>query len=156
MQYGIDNSLDATEGAVKFMASANEIRQYLAYWFQLGKKLIIKNGQSALLPKKVIVGDRYSDEFEECWQQILSADSGDCYLEGTNETISQLLTAQWEMNSCARCSMPVPVRKVGMPPLACPCFDLAGWPNTDAPSPRSPIDTQAHLSQIRDRLLKNK
>lgn len=138
------------------MASENEVKPYLSYWFQLGKKVLIRNGQEALLPKKVIQGDRYSDEFEQCWQQILSPDSGDCNLEGTHETIAALLTPVWEVSNCARCSMPVPVRKVGLPPEVCPCFDLSGWPNTEAPSPRSPIDTQTHLTQIRDRLLKKK
>ncbi|MCL1475234.1 hypothetical protein [Argonema antarcticum] len=138
------------------MASENEVKQYLAYWFQLGKKVLIRNGQETLLPKKVIQGASYSDEFERCWQQIISPDSGECYLEGTDETIAELLAPAWDMIDCARCSMPIPVRNAGMPPEACPCFDLSGWPNTEAPSPRSPIDTQAHLTQIRDRLLKNK
>ncbi|MFB2980638.1 hypothetical protein [Microseira sp. BLCC-F43] len=138
------------------MASQQQVRQYLAYWFQLGKKVLIKSGQVALLPQPVISGDRYSEEFEAVWQQILSHDSGDCYLEATNETIAQLLTPAWELNPCARCSMPVPMRSAGMPPLVCPCNDLSDWPNTSVPLPRAPVDSQTHLKDIRDRLSKLK
>lgn len=135
------------------MASQQEVKQYLAYWFQLGKKVVFGNGEVRLLPQEVIKGDRYSDEFEECWQKIISPEAGDCYLEGTQETIEQLLTAAWEVNPCARCTMPVPVRKVGMPPELCPCNDLSNWPNTELPQPRSPVNTKDQLTAIRDRLL---
>ncbi|WP_250125401.1 hypothetical protein [Chroococcidiopsis sp. CCMEE 29] len=135
------------------MASEQEVRQYLAYWFQLGKKVLIRNGQESLLPQPVIQGDRYSQEFEDCWQQILAAESGDSYLEGTEETVTQLLTPGWNVSSCARCEMPVPIRNIGMPPLSCPCNDLSSWPNTEVPAPRSPVNTQAQLTDIRNRLL---
>jgi hypothetical protein len=135
------------------MASEYEVRKYIAYWFQLGKKVLIGNGSEALLPKPVIVGDRYSQEFEKCWQKIVSPDSGDCYLEGTKETIGELLTPAWEMSPCARCAMPVPLRDSGMPAECCPCNDLAHWPNTEIPQPRSPVNTQLQLSGIRARLL---
>ena len=138
------------------MASQQQVKQYLAYWFQLGKKVLIRGGQVALLPQPVISGDRYSEQFEAVWQQILSPDSGYCYLEGTNETIAQLLTPAWELNPCARCSMPVPMRSAGMPPEVCPCNDLSDWPNTSVPLPRSPVDSQTHLRDIRDRLSKLK
>jgi len=136
------------------MASEVDVKRYLAYWFQLGKKVLIKNGQEALRPQPVIRGNGYSPEFEWCWQQILSPDSGDCHLEGTSETIAELLTPAWEVDPCSRCSMPIPVRHSGMPALTCPCNDLSSWPNTEVPAPRSPVDTHGHLIEIRDRLLK--
>jgi hypothetical protein len=135
------------------MASQAQVRQYLAYWFQLGKKVLICNGQEALLPQPVIRGDRYSDEFEECWQRVLAPESRDSYLEGTSQTIAELLTSAWEINPCARCEMPVPVPDLGIPALTCPCIDLPLWPSSEIPQPRSPISTQAQLTQIRDRLL---
>jgi hypothetical protein len=134
------------------MASQKNVKRYLAYWFQLGKKVVINNGAATLQPREVINGDRYSDEFENCWQKIISPESGDCYLEGTQETIAELLTPAWEVSPCARCSMPVPVRNVGMPPLLCPCFDLTNWPNTELPAPRSPVNNQEQLTAIRDRV----
>jgi hypothetical protein len=136
------------------MASESEVRKYIAYWFQLGKKVLIRNGSEALLPKSVIAGDRYSNEFEECWQKILSPKSGDCYLQGTNETIAQLLTPAWQISACARCAMPVVVRDSGMPPECCPCYDLPKWPDSEMPQPRSPVCSQSQLSGIRDRLFK--
>lgn len=138
-----------------FMASEEQVKQYLAYWFQLGKKVAIRNGKETLLPKSVLQSDHYSQDFENCWQLILSPESGDCYLEGTKETIAQLLTPSWDVSPCARCAMPVPVRHVGMPPELCPCNNLPNWPNTELPAPRSPVDSQARLSQIRERLLKS-
>ena len=134
------------------MASENQVREYIAYWFQLGKKVLIRNGSEALLPKSVNAGDRYSQEFEDCWQKIISPDSGDCYLQGTNETIAQLLTPAWEISPCARCAMPVVFQQTGMPPECCPCDDLPNWPDTEMPQPRSPVSSQSQLSGIRDRL----
>jgi hypothetical protein len=135
------------------MASANLVRQYLAYWFQLGKKVFTGNGQEAFLPQTVLKGAYYSREFEECWLRISSSESGDCYLEGTSETIAQLLTPEWEIIQCARCPMPLPVRTVGMPAASCPCHDLPSWPNTEIPMPREPVSSQNHLNSIRHRLL---
>jgi hypothetical protein len=137
------------------MASEQEVRQYLAYWFQLGKKVLIDNAQQAILPQPVIQGELYSQEFEDCWQLLLST-NGDCYLEGTEETVAQLLSPAWNVSACARCAMPIPVHNVGMPPLSCPCNDLPSWPNTEVPAPRSPVSNQRQLMEIRERLLKEK
>ena len=136
------------------MASAQEVRQYLAYWFQLGKRVRIHNRQHSLLPQPVIAGESYSQAFEECWQQITAQNAGEYYLEGTEETLAQLLTPEWVITGCARCNMPVPIRSVGMPPFFCPCNNLPTWPNTEVPPPRSPVNTQLELISIRDRLLK--
>jgi hypothetical protein len=137
-----------------FMASEQQIKRYLAYWLQLGKKVVIRNGDLTLQPQSVIAGARYSDEFESIWQQILSPESGDCYLEGTTQTIGELLTPRWNLDPCARCDMPVPVINIGMPPELCPCNDLPLWPNTDIPAPREPVRSHERLREIRDRLHK--
>ncbi len=136
------------------MATKQEVKKYLADWFQLGKKVVIGNG-SILQPQRIIVGNHYSDEFEQCWQQILSSKAGDCYLEGTHQTIADLLTPAWEIELCARCNMPVAMYSMGMPAAICPCHNLQGWPNTELPAPRCPVDTQEYLHSIRDRLLEN-
>ena len=133
------------------MASEQAVKQYLAYWFQLGKKVVIGGGK-ALLPQPIVQGDAYSQEFENCWQQITSPDAGESYLEGTPETIRELLTDTWQMMPCARCTMPVPLLDVGIASLVCPCNDLSNWPNPALPSPRSPVSSQAKLTDIRDRL----
>ncbi|HEY9611064.1 hypothetical protein [Allocoleopsis sp.] len=134
------------------MASEQQVKRYLAYWFQLGKKVLIHNGDSAVLPQSVIAGDRYSEEFEKIWQLILSPESGDCYLEATNERIAELLTPKWLIEPCVRCDMPVPMINIGLPPELCPCNDLPTWPNTEIPAPREPISNQTQLREIRDRL----
>ncbi|MEC4984000.1 MAG: hypothetical protein SAJ37_05840 [Oscillatoria sp. PMC 1068.18] len=130
------------------MATQTQVQQYLAYWFQLGKKILIDNGRKSILLETVIVGDRYSSEFLELWQYLLTPESGDCHLEGTEQTISELLTSAWEMSSCARCEMPVPVKSTGIQPLSCPCIDLPLWPNDELPKPRSPVRSSSYLSQI--------
>lgn len=133
------------------MASEQEVKEYLAYWFQLGKKVWIGNGQECLQPPSVIEGDRYSQAFERLWQRILASEK-DCYLEGTEQTIRELLSSDWQISSCARCEMPVPMIDIGIQPMGCPCTDLPNWPNLDLPTPRSPISSSNQLSQIRERL----
>lgn len=134
------------------MASEHQVKQYLAYWFQLGKRVMVNNGQASVLPQPVIQGNSYSPEFETCWQQIQSPEAGICYLEGTPQTIAELLSSEWEIDPCSRCSMPVPVKTIGIASPECPCFDLPGWPNLEIPTPRAPINTQQLLLKIRDRL----
>lgn len=135
------------------MASPTQVKQYLAYWFQLGKRLMIDNGREVLLPQPIIQGDRYSSEFEACWQRVLQQNGRDCYLEGTSQTLNELLSSTWEISPCVRCQMPVPILSLGAQSSSgCPCFDLPGWPNTVLPQPRMPIDSQTQLNQICNRL----
>lgn len=136
------------------MATEQDVKRYLAYWFQLGRQVIVGNGKAHLLPQPVLQGDRYSEEFEQCWQKIRPVAS-ECHLEGTDETIGELLTPTWELLPCSRCEMPVAMRNLGMPALFCPCHNLPSWPNTELPSPRSPISSQEQLQLIRDRLWQN-
>jgi hypothetical protein len=137
------------------MASETEVKQYLAQWFQLGKRVLLRNGAEAILPKPIFRGNHYSVEFETCWQQIISPESGDCYLEGTEQTIKQLLAPAWEIASCARCTMPVPLNQGGLPVEGCPCFELSTWPNLELPLPREPVDATKYLKAIQKRLNKN-
>jgi len=134
------------------MASEQQVKRYLACWFQLGKKLVTRNGRSTRLPKSIIAGDRYSQEFESIWQEALSPESGDCYLEGTSETIAELLTPRWDIESCVRCDMPVALINLGSSTGDCACSDLSNWPNKDLPAPREPVSSQQHLGGLRDRL----
>lgn len=134
------------------MASEEQVKRYLSYWFQLGKKVVIDDGREAVRPEPVIQGNRYSQAFDNIWQQILAPDSGDCHLQGTSQTIAELLSSEWDVSPCARCEMPVPVRDLGMPPDLCPCNDLHTWPNTELPTPRDPVNSQDRLGRIRDHL----
>jgi len=134
------------------MASANEVKKYLAHWLQLGRKIYIHNGDRSLSPSPVIEGHRYSKAFEDCWQTLVSDESGDCYLEDTDQTIAELLTPKWDIILCCRCVMPIPMTVGSMETKTCPCINLSSWPNLDLPLPRSPVDNQAMLSRIGQRL----
>lgn len=134
------------------MASQQQVKQYLAYWFLVGKKVYIHNGQAVRQPESVLQRDRFSAEFEACWQEILSPESGHCYLQGTDQTIEELLSSDWDVEPCARCQMPIPLKHSGVKTGPCPCIDLENWPNEDLPMPHLPIDNQKHLSDISQRL----
>jgi len=134
------------------MSSQQQVKRYLAYWFQLGKKVVIDKNNSLVKPQPVIVGEYYSQEFEDICQLIFSPESGDCYLEGTQQTIAELLSPNWEVEPCAVCQMPIPIKTAGIPSPVCPCHDLLTWPNTELPAPREPVNSQEHLRQICDRL----
>lgn len=134
------------------MASETQVKAYLAYWFQLGKKVVFAKGGETLLPQPVFSGNRYSQAFEACWQRILLFPAG-AYLEGTEQNVQQLLSPAWDIMPCARCTMPVPVSNTAIPFPYCPCRDLADWPNLELPLPRIPTDTQQSLNTICQRLL---
>lgn len=136
-----------------YMASQEQVKQYLAHWFQLGKRVLLPNRPEVLCPAKIFEGDNYSREFERCWQQILSTNQ-DGYLEGTEQTIKQLLSPNWDLKVCARCDMPVPAMVSGVQSLECPCVDLPMWPNFELPSPRLPVSSSLQLSRISQRLQK--
>jgi hypothetical protein len=134
------------------MASELQVRSYLAAWFQLGKKLYLQNGREILLPQPVVVGDRYSTQFEDCWQKIIATQGRDSYLEGTDVTLAELLSSSWEILECARCNMPIPLANMQVTQSQCPCFDLASWPNFQLPHPRSPVNNFIYLNRIRSSL----
>ena len=134
------------------MASTENVRLYLAYWFQLGKRLVLDNGKEILLPKPVMEGNYYSQQFEECWAKVDQAEGKNCYLEGTDYTIDSLLSPRWDIHPCARCDMPIATVESGLPSLLCPCNDLMYWPNLDLPIPRPPISTKNQLTRLKNRL----
>lgn len=130
------------------MAESEKVKKYIAYWFQLGKKIVIPSQNTAVLPSCILNIHGYSSEFEECWQLVSNENTGDCYLEGTSQTIQQLLSSKWEISECARCSMPVPMIDIGVQSSTCVCDDMENWPNNQLPSPRQPIDNQKNLRRI--------
>lgn len=134
------------------MADSTAVKQYLAHWFQLGKKIVIRNGNEEIGPARIFSGDRYSSEFEECWRRAIDPASGTCYLEGTEQTIQELLSPSWELHSCARCAMPVPIKVAGPIEPICSCHDLDNWPNSDLPAPKLPANSQQQLDRVRQRL----
>ncbi|MEM6449266.1 MAG: hypothetical protein AAF703_03030 [Cyanobacteria bacterium P01_D01_bin.105] len=135
------------------MASPQEIKKYLAHWFQLGKQVLHDNGQTRYKPETVIQGDHFSPEFNQCWEAIMAVEGRALYLEGTQQTIAELLSPAWEMTSCARCDMPVPIPQIEITERLCPCNDLPTWPNEELPRPHLPIDSHQKLGNLRKRLV---
>ena len=134
------------------MASPTEVKAYLAHWFQLGKKVKSDSGRLSYQPATVIQGEHFSPEFEDCWAAIIAAEGKALYLEGTDQTIAELLSPEWEVISCARCEMPVPIPQKEFKPHSCPCIDLPGWPNEEIPRPRLPVSSLQHLEKMTARL----
>lgn len=135
------------------MASPEQVREYLAHWFQLGKPIVLENGKAECLPYPIFFGSRYSQAFEECWQKVLHIGGKDCYLKGTDQTIDMLLSPEWDVLPCARCTLPIPLPDLGYFPYVCPCHDLTiVWPNDEIPCPRMGADTNQHLSRLQQRL----
>ncbi|MGA1263871.1 MAG: hypothetical protein ACO331_08185 [Prochlorothrix sp.] len=131
------------------MAQQDQVRAYLACWFQLGKGVVLHRTGEVLCPCPVLQGNRYSPEFEQCWQQLAHQDS---YLEGTCQSISQLLSGSWELVHCPRCSLLVPMPCGFTLDTSCPCHDVPSWPNMLIPQPRAPINMRQHLQLIHTRI----
>lgn len=134
------------------MASPREVQDYLAYWFQLGKSVHIKNGHSVQRPNPVLEGHQFSRAFQDCWQEIMAVEGRDCYLTGTQETIEQLLSPQWEITDCVRCNIPTPISAVMPVAQLCPCGDIDTWPNDELPAPHMPINNNKHFNKLKTRL----
>ena len=121
------------------MATTAEVRHYLATWFQMGKGIQLSqpSGLTLLRPASVLGEVKaYSTEFETCWQQI-SAHTDQCYLEGTCETVANLLTGSWAIENCGRCQLPIAMQARGSrQPDSCPCADVMELPNLETLPPR--------------------
>jgi hypothetical protein len=127
------------------MATNIEVKEYLAKWLQMGKRVAINDIEVGL--PQVIKGENYSPEFEQIWEK---SQHQVAYLEGTNQTIQDLLKPEWEIISCATCELPVPTLSLGYREVrSCVCDDR---PNLDTIAPRSPVTSSTYLQSISDRL----
>lgn len=134
------------------MASTQQLQQYLAAWFQLGKAVTIGRTGDHICPRPVFRQGQYSPEFLRCWHKLESLGLQDCYLDGTVITLEELNSSVWEINACARCLMPIaqPIGPINRP--ECPCTDLPNWPNFDLPIPHPFEPSNAPLQRICDRI----
>ncbi len=137
------------------MATPLQVKEYLACWLQLGRSVIIErtSGSTTLQPNTILGPRQFSPEFEAWWQTI-QAQADQCHLEGTNETIAELLSDQWEVTACSRCQIPVTIPTRGMVTHSCPCSDLESWPNDETLPPRQSdsFTQRSRLEHIHDRL----
>jgi hypothetical protein len=147
------------------MATPLQVKQYLAAWFQMGKAVVAPRHKAGrVFTSRVMVPDIdhnlvYSPEFEQCWADITVAVGapgylGDSYLEGTSQTIQELLSNDWDIDDCARCGMQVSMKSLGFSDSTCPCSDMPGMPNDTTIQPAAPRNNQKMLGQVRDRLLR--
>ncbi|PSN17610.1 hypothetical protein C7271_16820 [filamentous cyanobacterium CCP5] len=134
------------------MASPQQVREYLAHWFQLGKPIVFGHDNSERLPTPIFNQGRYSQAFESCWQQVLDRCGEGCYVKGTTVTVAMMLTASWEIGQCPRCPMPIVMPTMGIKNDLCPCHDIPTWPNSELPAPRLGVDDGAHLANLQTRL----
>jgi hypothetical protein len=134
------------------MASQEQIRDFLAHWFQLGKPVVLAEDRGECLPEPIFQGGQYSQSFEDCWHKIMVTSGQDCYLKGTTQSIGEMLSPAWDVTPCARCEMPIAVPTVGAMAHLCPCNDLPTWPNTEVPMPRTAVDSEQQLRALRQRL----
>ena len=137
------------------MAKSQQVKNYLAYWFQLGKKIIHISQDKSFKPQKVLIPHGYSSEFEKIWTLVsLKNQRYQYYLEGTSQTIEDLFSSKWDIVECARCSMPIPILEKGhQKDNTCICNDLDNWPNNKLPRPRLPANTQEKLTRIQKSLM---
>jgi hypothetical protein len=134
------------------MAASQDVKDYLACWFQLGKKVVFPKTEKSCCPVSVLGSRGYSQEFERLWAEIQQSPQ-DCYLEGTDQSVKELLSEVWEIVACARCTLPVPAGHAHIPCPGCPCADLDLWPNLDLPLPHLPVNGILHLQRLQCRLL---
>lgn len=136
------------------MALPIQVKNYLAYWFQLGRGLRMPPGETLVKPNLVLAHEGYSAGFEVIWRQLLDPHvAAHSYLDGTTQTIAQLLQPDWEICDCARCGLPIPMKSRGLPEMTCPCGDLDTLPNLDElPAPRQAADNNQVLQDVCGRL----
>ena len=134
------------------MASQAQIRNFLAHWFQLGKSVVLAEDRGDCLPEPIFQAGQYSRSFEDCWHKIMVTSGQGCYLKGTSQSIGEMLSSTWDITPCARCEMPIAVPTIGLTTHLCPCNDLPTWPNTELPRPRTAVDSEHQLRDLRQRL----
>jgi hypothetical protein len=137
------------------MASVQQVKTYLAYWFQLGRGVWMPGRTTCQKPQQILSDNTYSREFEILWSQLQQpAIAAQSHLDGTDQTIAQLLSTGWDIDPCARCGLPIPLKTQGLPisVYTCPCSDMSNLPNLEFLPPREPVSSQLRLQRICDRL----
>lgn len=134
------------------MATTDQLQASLACWFQLNKAVLdTRSGDRLQCPSPLAAG-RYSPEFDGLWQHLTQQGLHHFCFEGHGVSLANLLDGTWEILPCARCSMPIPLRSLGLSPINCVCADLENWPNFDLPAPRAPLDWRQSLVNLQTRL----
>ena len=135
------------------MASRTLVKNYLAQWMQMGKTISLSTQGDEIHIYKILQGEKYSPSFNKLWDEISTKKAQEAYLSGTDQTIHDLLSNEWEIIACARCNLLIPSLDMGpRVPICCPCDDLPSHPNLDLVMPHLPIKLATHLDDLCDRL----
>ncbi|MFQ3613021.1 MAG: hypothetical protein SNJ68_04785 [Cyanobacteriota bacterium] len=133
------------------MAAPNQVKAYVACWLQLGKVVLCNHpaGIDCLRPEPLLSLGSLSQEFQLSWHRM-SMDPWHCHLEGTHESLGQLLSPAWEISPCSRCGLPVPLPATPATAIGpCPCSDLKGWPNPATVPPRVQDEQFSQVATLR-------
>ena len=136
------------------MASRTLVKNYIAQWMQMGKSISLSTQGKQVSIYKIINGEEYSSLFNQLWDEISTTKADEAYLDGTDQTIDDLLSDRWEIIGCARCSLLVPSLDLGpRVPVCCPCDDLPTHPNLDLVAPHVPVKLSTAINELCDRLI---
>ena len=136
------------------MASRTLVKNYIAQWMQMGKSISLSTQGKQVSIYKIINGEEYSSLFNKLWDEISTTKADEAYLDGTDQTIDDLLSDRWEIIGCARCSLLVPSLDLGpRVPVCCPCDDLPTHPNLDLVAPHVPVKLSTAINELCDRLI---
>lgn len=131
------------------MATLSEVKHYVAMWFMAGKRLYDPDKSELLYTNRVYSWNKsYSKEFETIWENL----HPDARLTGSFITISDLLSEDWEIISCARCEIPTPVAVKYINDSVCSCDDLALPPDPFLPKPKPPENERNWLGKLIDKI----
>jgi hypothetical protein len=87
------------------MASRTFVKNYIAQWMQMGKSVSLSTQGEQVSIYKILDGEEYSSSFNQLWDEISTTKADQAYLDGTDQTINDLLSDRWEIIGCARCSL---------------------------------------------------
>ncbi len=133
------------------MASESQVKEYLACWLQVGKRILHDSGNREFHDPRIVNKRGYTSEFESWWDEFRE-NAHHWHLEGCNNALDVLFTPQWDIVDCALCVMPVPKLVAGVNDPNCTCSDLELWPNLEIPKPHTPNDMQDKLTKLRKKL----
>jgi hypothetical protein len=133
------------------MATQDQVREFLAHWFQLGKPVVLAEDRGECLPSPMFYKGGYSQSFEDCWHQIMVTSGQGCYLRAPPKALPPCSRPP---GNCRLC----PLRDARR-------YSHFGPEYLPLPLPRSPHLAQhggahappcggrrTHLSQIQERL----
>lgn len=138
------------------MATEEEVKSYLAYWFQVGKNVEIGTNREKKNVNKIfsLSSNEYSQEFNSLWEKIVE-EADTSFLEDTSFSIKKLLSSEIEIVACSVCNAIV-ASGIFFTNNSCICSNIPLWPNLDIPQPKKLLDSNCALLKIVQKLMEEK